>query len=260
MSKKTKLENRDTLKNFFTTGTRPSEENFGSLIDSMINKADDGISKNLDDGLILAPEGESSNRTLSFFDKIGSDHPNWSIELVQGEGAGLGIVQPSVYEDQPDQTRMFFNKNGKIGAHTTEPKTDFEVAGVLGVKSRVGTFKLATVPADGKWHAILEDLAGVNGFEVVAQAGLEKSGKHSLLHATVLSTFGQFKNRIRRTQAWFGLLWWNRMAIRWKGSQDNYRLEIKTSSNYGKDVQIKYHITQLWGNEINELFQSEANK
>jgi len=257
MSKKTKLDNRETLKNYFKNGTRPSEENFGSLIDSMINKADDGISKNLDDGLILAPEGESSNRTLSFFNKIGAEHPNWSIELVQGEGAGLGIVQPSGSEDEPDETRMFFNKNGKIGVHTTEPETDFDVNGILGAKSRVGTFKAGTIPADGKWHAVLVNLDGVNGYEVIAQVSRDKAGKHALLHATALSTFGQFKNRIRSTQAWYGWWWWNRLAIRWKGSQNNFRLELKTRSDYGNDVLIKYHITQLWGNDVKALFEQE---
>ena len=66
-TKKTKLDNRETLKNYFKNGARPSEENFGSLIDSMINKADDGISKNLTDGLLLAPEGEDSNRTPKLY-------------------------------------------------------------------------------------------------------------------------------------------------------------------------------------------------
>ncbi|MEM7085777.1 MAG: hypothetical protein AAF489_06315 [Bacteroidota bacterium] len=257
MSKKIKLDNRETLKNYFKNGTRPSEENFGSLIDSMINKADDGISKNLDDGLILAPEGENSNRTLSFFDKIGAEHPNWSMELIQGEGAGLGIVQPSGVEDEPSQTRMFFNKNGKVGVHTNEPQTDFEVDGVFGAKSKVGTYKLGTIPADGKWHAILEKLDGVNGFEVVAQVSKNKAGKHALLHATALSTFGQFKNRIRRTQAWYDWFWWNRLAIRWKGSQNDFRLELKTRSHYGDNIEIKYHITQLWGNDVKALFEPQ---
>ena len=46
--------NRDSLKSVFTNGSRPNENNFGSLIDSMVNKVDDGISKNLKDGLILS--------------------------------------------------------------------------------------------------------------------------------------------------------------------------------------------------------------
>jgi len=225
----------------------------------MINKADDGISKTPEDGLILAPKGEESNRTLSFFNEIGSERPNWSIELVKGEVGGLGIVQPSGIKNDPGQTKMFFNKSGKIGVQTTKPDTDFEVNGIIGIKSRVGTYKLATVPADGTWHTVLETKGGVNGYEVVAQAGLEASGKHSLLHAIALGTFGQF--RIRRTQSWWGFFWWNRLAIQWKGDRHNHKLQLKTRSHYGKDVQIKFHITELWGNDIKAMFESnEPNK
>jgi hypothetical protein len=256
-TKKTKLDNRETLKNYFKNGTRPSEENFGSLIDSMINKADDGISKNLTDGLLLAPDGESSSRTLSFVNKIGEERPAWSIELSKGDAPGLGIMQPTSNSPEEDETRMFFHKNGKIGIHTNAPKTDLDVNGILGIQSRVGTYKMDSVTADGVWHTIIDGLDGCNGFEVMAQVGLEKTGKHALLHATALATFGQFKNRIRRTQASFGWWWWNKLAIRWTGSQDNYKLQLKTRSNYGKDVKIKFYITQLWGNDIMSLFDPE---
>ena len=254
--KKTRLDNRETLKNYFKNGARPTEENFESLIDSMINKADDGISKDLDDGLILAPEGEDSDRTLSFFNQIGAEHPEWSVELTNNEAPGLGIVQPAHEEGEADQTRLFFHKKGTIGVHTNAPKTDFDVDGVFGAKSRIGTYKMATVPADGNWHTVLDNLDGINGYEVVAQVGKDKMGKHALLHATALSTFGQLKNRIRRTQSSYGWWWWNRLAIRWRGDTQNYRLELKTRSNYGRDIQIKYYITQLWGNDIKALFES----
>jgi hypothetical protein len=260
-TKKTKLDNRETLKNYFKNGKRPSEENFESLIDSMINKTDDGISKNLDDGLLLAPEGVNSKRTLSFIDKIGGEHPKWSIDLVKGDVSGLGIVQPNSDVNNKDSTRMFFHENGKVGIHTTNPKTDLEVNGILGVHSQIGTYKVGTIPADGKWHPILNTLDGVNAFDIMAQVSLEKTGKHALLHATALSTFGQFKNRIRRTQVSYGWWWWNRLAIRWSGSQKNYKLELKTRSNYGNGVKIKYAITQLWGNDIMSLIdQIETNK
>ena len=258
-TKKTKLDNRETLKNYFKNGARPSEENFGSLIDSMINKADDGISKNLTDGLLLAPEGEDSNRTLSFINKIGEERPAWSVELLKGETPGLGIMQPTSNNTQEDETRMFFHNNGNIGIHTDTPKTDLEVNGILGIQSRIGTYKFAAVPADGSWHTVIDGLDGINGFEVMAQVGLNRTGKHALLHAMAFATFGQFKNRIRRTQASFGWWWWNRLAIRWTGSQDNYKLQLKTRSNYGKDVKIKFYITKLWGNDIMSLFDPEDN-
>jgi len=255
-TKKIKLHNRETLKNWFKNGTRPSEDNFGSLIDSTINKADDGISKNLEDGLLLAPEGESSDRTLSFVNKIGAEHPDWSVSLMKGEAPGLGIVQPSREAGVDDETKMFFHENGNIGIHTNQPQTQFDVQGVLGLQSRIGTYKLGNVPADGRWHTVLDQLDGSNGFEVMAHVGLEKTGKHALLHATALASFGQFKNRIRRTQAWYGWLWWNRLAIRWRGDQNNYRLELKTRSGYGNDVSIKYHISKLWDNEIMSLIDA----
>jgi len=256
MSKrKSKLDNRPTLKNYFKNGTRPSEENFGSLIDSMINKVDDGISKNPNDGLLLAPEYEKSERALSFINRIGGEYPNWSVSLVQGEDPGLGIVQPKSKDNTKDETRLFFHKNGNIGVHNTSPKTDLEVDGILGMQSRVGTYKLATVVADGKWHTILDNQEGSNAYEVVAHVGKKGTGRHALLHATALSVFGQ--NRIRRTQTWFGWWWWDRLAIRWKGSQKGYKLQLKTRSDYGKSIEIKYYITCLWNNDIMSLFDSE---
>ena len=63
---------RATLRGIFGEGMRPSANNFGSLIDSMVNKVDDRISKSPEDGLMLAPEGMESDRVISFFDDIQS--------------------------------------------------------------------------------------------------------------------------------------------------------------------------------------------
>jgi len=256
--KRTKPDNRETLKNYFKNGTCPTEENFRRLIDSMINKADDGISKNHDEGLILAPEGENSNKTMSFVNRIGQDLPNWSIDLMDGEQAGLGITQPTT--DDTHKTKLFFNENGRVGIHTKTPVTDTEVQGVLGIQARVGTYKIDTIPADGKWHKVLDNLDGCNAFEIVAQVGKASTGKHALLHATAISTFGQYKNRIRRTQASYGWWWWNRLAIRWGGDLHNYHLKLKTRSNYGNDVSIKYHITKLWSPDLIDLFEQQEDQ
>lgn len=254
-TKKTKLENRDTLKNYFKNGSRPTASNFSSLIDSMINKADDGISKTRKDGLILAPEGEESDTVMSFSNKVGDlQGPNWSIALQQGANPGLGIMQP--ISPTESETRLFFNKDGNIGVHTQEPKTNFDVHGVLGVESRVGTYVLSTVPADGNWHDIITGLDGCNAFEIMAQVGKEKTGKYALLHANALSTFGRSRNRIRKTQAHYGW-WWNKLSLRWRGSTYNYKLQIKTRSNYGKNQEIKFFATRLWDNDIMLLFNQK---
>ena len=49
---------RNTLKNYFKKGRLPSSVHFADLIDSMVNKIDDGFNKQPDTGLELAPEGE----------------------------------------------------------------------------------------------------------------------------------------------------------------------------------------------------------
>ncbi len=249
---KIKLLNRNSLKTLFSAGARPKESNFSSLIDSMVNKIDDGISKNLDDGLILAPQGKESDRMISFYEGIEDEIPQWSFELNQKNDRGLSIVSPISKSEAV--TSMYFQKTGPIGVGTKEPKTDFEVAGTLGTKARVGTYKLDTVPADGNWHDLITDLDGSAAFEIMAQVGKPKSGKHALLHAHALSTFGKSHSRIRKTQAYYGWCW-NKMRIRFTGSTYNYKLQIKTRSNYGEGQEIKFHITKLWDTSTLDFFK-----
>jgi len=244
--------NRASLKSVFGNGTRPDASNFGSLIDSMVNIVDDGISKNAKDGLILSPEGKESNRLVSFYENILNDEPNWSVEMTQEGAKGLGIVEP--LPDEASQTRLFFKSGGNIGVHTQQPMTTLEVKGILGTQSRVGTYKMATVSADGLWHTIIPKLNGCNAFEVMAQVGKEKTGKYALLHAMAFSTFGRSRNKIKTVQAHYGW-WWNKISLRWHGSTFDYGLQMRTRSDYGKGQYIKFYITKLWDNEIMSLIK-----
>ena len=63
------------------------------------------------------------------------------------------------------------------GFLSQNPKTKLDVNGILGAKSRVGTYKMGKVPADGRWHDIIVELNGSHAFEVVAHVGKPKSGK-----------------------------------------------------------------------------------
>lgn len=242
---------RGSLKSLFSNGSRPNQTNFESLIDSMINKVDDGISKNLKDGLILSPESEDANRVVSFYEKVQDEVPKWGMDLSEDAPKGLGIVEPISATEQ--KTRLFFEKGGNIGIDTTTPKTSFEVNGVLGSKSRVGTYRLDTIPADGNWHDILINLNGCTAFEIVAQVGKEKTGKYAMLYGHALSTFGKSRSTINTTQAHYGW-WWNKLALRWSGSTFDYKLQLRTRSSYGADQEIKYYVTKLWDNEIMSLF------
>jgi hypothetical protein len=247
--------NRASLKELFAKGKRPSEENFSSLIDSLINKVDDGISKNMNDGLVLAPEGEDAKKLLSFYNNVQDEIPQWNTELLNGETQGLGISEP--ISETEKETRLFFKKGGNTGINTVNPQTDFDVNGILGSKSRIGTHILTTAPADGSWHDVVTGLNGCCAFEIMAQVGKEKKGKYALLHAHALSTFGKSHSKIKTNQAHYGW-WWNKISLRWKGSTYDYSLQIRTRSNYGKDNLIKFHVTKLWDNDIADLFETKA--
>lgn len=245
---------RASLKSIFRNGSRPNESNFSSLIDSVINKVDDGISKNIKDGLIIAPESDESDRLVSFYEKINHETPSWSIELENGDSKGLSISETE--NDSTSKSRIFLEKDGNTGINTQTPRTDLEVDGILGMKNRVGTYKLATVPADGKWHDVITNLNGCQAFEIIAQVGKEKTGKYALAHAHAISTFGKSRSKIKMTQAHYGWCW-NKISLRWKGSTFKYKLQIRTRSNYGNE-QIKFSITNLWNNDILSLFEEQA--
>ncbi len=242
--------NRDSLKAMFKSGSRPSEGNFSSLIESMVNKVDDGISKNLKDGLILAPEGEESDRLISLYANLQNSNPNWSFEMDPKNQNGLKIHSPL---NQEGRTSLFLNEKGSVGVNTETPQADLDVNGVIAAKARIGTHKISTVPADGKWRDILTGLDGCKGFEIMAQVGKKKKGRYALVKATALSTFGNSNSHIHCVQAHYGW-WWNKIAFRFKGDTHNYSLQIKTRSNYGPDEHIKYFITRLWDDEMVALF------
>ncbi|WP_340198806.1 hypothetical protein [Ascidiimonas sp. W6] len=246
--------NRESLKAVFSDGNRPDANSFGSLIDSMVNKVEDGISKNAKDGLMLAPELSESERLISFYQKINNETPDWSIELAQDGLEGLGIVENISQKEK--HYRLFFEKNGNVGVGTTAPKTNLEVKGTLGIESKVGTYKMGMVPADGTWHDIITDLDHCNAFEIVAKVGKKKAGKYALLHAHALSTYGKSRSRISCTQAHYGW-WWNKIALRWVGSTFDYKLQMKTRTDYGAGLNIRFHISKLWDNNMMSLFNSD---
>ncbi|MFT5779470.1 MAG: hypothetical protein ACI837_002429 [Crocinitomicaceae bacterium] len=260
MSNKLKLLGRENLKGFFKDGERPHASNFDGLIDSVVNRLDDGFSKTREEGMILAPDPDPSysDKVISIFGRMNDDHPEWSISLdMENIGRGLKFVE--VGPENKNDTRLFLNNGGNVGIGTEEPRATLEVDGILGVKSRVGTHDIGAIPADGQWHTVLNGLNGSNGFELIAHVGKDRSGKHALLHATALSTFGKSKSKIRKTQAHYGFCW-NRIKIKWTGETENYGIMMKTGSNYGAGQTIRYSISSLWNNDIMQLLMNETNE
>ena len=72
--------NRNTLKEYFKRGSMPNQKHFYELIDSMVNISDDGIDKNPDDGLRLAPSKENSP-VISLFTNIQDNIPEPGMDI-----------------------------------------------------------------------------------------------------------------------------------------------------------------------------------
>ncbi len=237
--------NRGTLKNLFSNGNRPTEGSFAKLIDSTVNKVEDGFSKDESNGLMLSPEG-TSIKLASFYKSI-ADNPLWSIQLGKEEKKqGLNFTEPG---EESDETRLYIQAGGNVGIGTNDPQHKLHVNGYLGVDGRIGTFLTGEVPANGQWQTIIPDLSGCNAFELIAKAGKKGEGMYGLTYATAVNTFGKKQCRsIRKTQSRFGA-WRNKITVRWQGSTYDYSLQVRTKRNYGDGVNIQFYVSKLWSDE-----------
>jgi hypothetical protein len=74
-----------------------------------------------------------------------------------------------------------------------------------------------------------------------------------MAHCLAVCANGGRRNKVRVTQACYGWFW-HRLQFRWKSDQEgNFRLEMKTKSHYGTDLEdnpitIQFHVTSLWAN------------
>lgn len=246
------LQNRETLKSYFRRGQLPSEGNFHDLIDSLINKVDDGMSKTVDDGLMLSPIGESK-KLISFYKSIEDKSPEWRVEV---NNADSNLC----FSNRMGDTVTSINEQGRMGINTEEPSAELDVNGIVAQKGRTGTAYKGKVPADGKWYKVIEGLNGCHMFEFVAGVGKKKTGKYALLHAMAISTFGKSKNKIKKVQAHFGVRS-NRIEIKWTGTIYEYNLEVRTRANYGENIYIRYHVQSLWNDPfMDDCFFEEKEK
>jgi|TARA_B110000977_G_C11091728_1_gene497191 hypothetical protein len=241
------LINRQTLKNYFQKGGFATEKHFVDLIDSSLNKVDDGISMNSEYGFKLNPHGYSS-RLISFFKKATQKEPDFSININHENIDGLSI------NNQDVKPLIKFDKNNHIGIHTNDPHFDFDVKGVIGIESKSGSFVVGEVEGDGTWKTIISNLDGINGFEVVASIkGKRESGRYALAHAIALSTFGgrSSHNKIKLTNSYYGSFF-NRLQFRWFGEMHDYELQVRTRRHYGVSeidseiFKIKYNISRFF--------------
>lgn len=248
--------NRTTLKNYFKSGSLPSEDQFEDLIDSMLNMRDEGFDKTAQEGFKVAqlPEG----KLISFFEDISVRSPIWSLKIdLKGESRKL------IFLNENDEEILTLTPQGKVGIKQSQPESELDVAGTIASRGRIGSQGTKTVHANGYWQDITDPLTGCHAFEIMAGVGKPKSGKYALLHALALRTFNA-RGRIIYHQAHYGSRC-NRLKLRWrKMSDNNYALQLKTGCPYGTfdksnrdqksvekskrdvGVYVRYYITDLW--------------
>ncbi|TAD99097.1 MAG: adhesin [Bacteroidetes bacterium] len=237
------LENRETIKSYFRKGQIPKEGHFVDMVDSMVNKIDDGIDKNIEDGLRLSPIG-SSPKLISFFESIEDKSPAWSIEIDKGSS----VLTVNNFTGDPV---LSLKPDGKVGINTANPTSELDVKGLVAMEGRIGTFAQGKIQADGKWYKILENLSGCHLLEVVAGVGKKQRGKYALIYARAMSTYGDSKSLIAVDQAYYGVRC-NQIQLKWTGTTYDYNLEMRSRCDYGGDSLISYYISKLWHDESME--------
>lgn len=280
--------NRRTLKKYFSKGAMPTEDHFRDLIDSSVNRVDEGFTRTSENGFEISLIGEH-DRLLSFFRQCDDDDiPAWSVSYDERRDR-LSFIKP---DDQDHTTPpMTLATAGRVGVNNNNPQWNLDVGGTVALQGRVGTClagKDVTLPddgrayidADGKWKNITGKLRGCQAFEVTAGVGLQRSGKYALMNAVAINTFNptgwffnflNLKKRIRYNQAYF-LSRSHKIKLRWQKDEKEegvYYLQMRTNSKIedGKDqsgkekyVQIRYYLTQLWFDEDMSGSWDEAHK
>jgi hypothetical protein len=268
---------RAVLRNYFKRGSLPTEQSFADLINSAVNRLDDGFAYSAQDGWQVAAPDETTRLLALYQDlkRLEANQPSWFVELFGVEAAPSGLsfsIPPADPEAETDAglppaagpaaagqptkpasiSRLHLQANGRVGVGTTTPAERLDVVGFVASEGRIGTYRDqqkpgTEVPADGGWHPILTNLTGLHAFEIVAAAyGPEGKGRYAITHATALSAYGA-RRRIYHQDAWFWG-WFQKIQFRWTGDQHGYGLEMRTASPFGDDSRIVYHITHLFDN------------
>jgi len=259
--------NRKTLSGYFSEGQLPTQNEFGELIDSMVNVVDDGFDKSPEDGLKLA-QLKPGSKLVSFYEEITVGKPLWSIAFTMPGNASSATSYKNLnifYASNTSGGLTLANMNGnetpleqsgkgtiRVGINQNSPQHELDVNGVIVADGRIGREekKERSVLADGNWHRISDELDGCQAFEVMAGVGKKNSGKYALLHAFALNTFNTKKNSITRHQAHF-MSKCDQIELRWTGDTHKYTLEMRTRCAYfevddDEKIYVRYFITNLW--------------
>ena len=233
------VKSRKDLYKLFKDGSTPNQNDFKDLIDSALNKMDDDIEVDSNEGLSLSPMGKS-NRLISFFSRLSAQSPIWSIAM-EPEQEGLSFSE----DKEEGESRLFIKKGGNVGIGTTNPSTNLDVNGTVRMESRLGSKFHGTVPGDGNWHRLTPDLNGCYAFEVMLKIfGTKGKGQYAMAHAIAISTYSGKKGGLNVTEACFGHRR-HRLQLRWQGDTFASFLEARTRKAYEDNAMIQFSMIEL---------------
>lgn len=252
--------NRSELKERFKAGCMPTEEDFMSLIDSMVNSVDEGFAVSEENGLEIKQQ-KDSGRLTSFFSNLAEHIPQWFVDVrknVEHRQSFMNIRTPDmdsessavtllrqIPEDSSDGT-----PKTRMGIGKALPRCELDVDGLIASKGRIGCEnENYEVVADGKWHNVTDVLTGCQCFEVMAGVGgIEGDGKFALAHAIAVNVFNCHPS-VNLTQSYSGGRG-SKIDIRWcKGiNKYEFTLQMRVRHRYDKDgkIKVRYRLTKLW--------------
>ncbi len=269
------MEGRAQLKKKFEAANI-GYESYRALIDSSINKKDDGIEIDDFDGLRLSPK-EDNARLLSLFGDRTANSAEWFIRLNPDNNRGLDISSEltegrTLFLTVDDkELNEELQPTIKVGIGTMKPQYTLDVDGTIGARARVGTFKASSIPADKQWHTILSETDGLTdcqAYEIFAHIYDSSTERYALTHAVILIAKGRKGERIKITRASSRYLWGrflNRIKFRIRREYGKDVVQMKARDHYGfsttgKPKMIFYRITKLWDKDFeNEGYQEKRN-
>lgn len=230
-------EDRKSLKYHFREGARPLSKDFATLIDSMVNKHDDGFRKDSKNGLTIS-SAEGNSALLSFARGLSGD-PSWKIAFTKEKEQSIGVNYLAQLGDKNDIPIITIDatkgsKRGRhlepgIGINRDTAEYALDVNGAVRTQGRYGTEPGEPILANGKWHAITEDLYGCNVLEVVAGVGGgPQQGRYALIRAIVINAYGPRRG------------WFREWLYRWLISDPTIRCQSTVYQNRTDRLELRW--------------------
>lgn len=223
--------NRQTLKNYFKPGERPTYDAFSDLIDSSVNILDDDFS-NVQDTALKVTGNNERRSAISIFSQPDDREPIWNIDISK-EG-------DLMFSNGEGKNKLILSSDGnvKLNSKTIYLNGENVVQGMGG-----------KCEADGKWHFLSSDFSHINMFEINAIYISTKNRSTTLLNAFASHCNG--RKRIIRKIKPFTFFWQNKLKMKWikvKNRKEGtviYKLAIRSKFS-NKDAKIHYRIRQIW--------------